>query len=165
MTSLGLPWPLAAPLSLLVVLFLGFLTRRRLAPSIHLPAIIKGKHPFETGVFDDAGALDEAAFEQLFLAPHCRQPRDRLSYGEMRALVVDRGDPRQPFGPAGSLISRWFSAAEMYTLFCLAADCQKLVGDEVRPALSRKSLRRFYEGRLFPLLARRRRMASARGAR
>ena len=51
----------------------------------------------------------------------------------------------------------------MFTLFCLASDCQKLVGDRVLPAMSRKNLRRFYEGRLFPLLVRWRRL-SARGA-
>jgi hypothetical protein len=67
-----------------------------------------------------------------------------------------------PFGPIGSLLARLFSAAELFTLFCLAADRQKLVGDRVLPAMSRKNLRRFYEGRLFPLLARRRRVLSAR---
>jgi hypothetical protein len=55
-----------------------------------------------------------------------------------------------------------FSAAEVFTLFCLASDCQKLIGDQVLPAMSRKNLRRFYEGRLFPLLARRRRMLASR---
>jgi hypothetical protein len=165
MTDLGLPWLLAAPLSVLVVVFLGQLTRQKPSTSISVRDIARGKHPFETGVFGAGGELDAAAFERLFQPPHCRAPRDRLTYGELRALVCERGDPRRPFGILGSVLSRLFSAAEMYALFCLASDCQKLVGDEVRPALSRKTLRRFYEGRLFPLLARRRRMSAVRRGR
>ena len=75
---------------------------------------------------------------------------------------MKRGDPGRPSGIVGSVLARIFSAAEVYTLFCLASDCQKLIGDQVLPAISRKNLRRFYEGRLFPLLARRRRILSAR---
>jgi len=164
MINLGLPWLLAAPLALLIVGFLGYLTRQKPSLSISVPDIARGKHPFESGVFGRDGELDEAAFEELFAAPHARAPRDRITYGELRALVLKRGDPRKPFGPAGSLAARVFSAAEVYTLFCLASDCQKLVGDRVLPAMSRKNLRRFYEGRLFPVLARRRRISAARGA-
>lgn len=160
MSALGLPWLLAAPLSLLINGFLGYLTRRRPSLSISVPDIARGKHPFDSGVFDADGRLDEAAFEELFLAPHARPPRDCLTYPELRALLLARGDPRRPFGLLGSLLSRLFSAAEVFTLFCLAADRQKLLGDRVLPALSRKTLRRFYEGRLFPLLARRLRILS-----
>lgn len=165
MTDLGLPWLVAAPLALVIGVFLGYLTRRRPSLSISVPDIARGRHPFDSGVFDPAGQLDEAAFEELFMAPHARPPRDCLTYREFRALVLRRGDPRRPFGLVGSLLSRVFSAAEVFTLFCLAADRRKLVGDQVLPALSRKNLRRFYEGRLFPLLARRRRIAASRGAR
>ena len=77
--------------------------------------------------------------------------------------MVQKGDPGQPFGLIGTVLARVFSAAEVFTLFCLAADCKKLIGDEMLPAMSRKNLRRFYEGRLFPLLARRRRVLSLRG--
>ena len=162
MTDLGLPWLLAAPLSLVINVFLGFLTRQKPSLSISVPDIARGKHPFESGVFGPGGQLDETAFSELFLPPNAREPRDRLTYSELRALVVKRGDPERPFGLAGSLAARVFSAAEVYTLFCLASDCQKLIGDSVRPAMSRRNLRRFYEGRLFPVLARRRRILSAR---
>jgi hypothetical protein len=98
----------------------------------------------------------------LFTAPNARQPRDRVTYTEMRTLVLKKGDPQRPFGLIGSVAARVFSAAEVYTLFCLASDCQKMIGDRVHPAMSKKNLRRFYEGRLFPLLVRRRRILSAR---
>jgi Caleosin related protein len=162
MTDLGLPWLMAAPLTLVINGFLGFLTRKRASLSISVPDIARGKHPFGSGVFGKDGKLDEAAFEELFLAPNARQPRDRVTYAELRALVLKKGDPKMPFGPLGSLAARIFSAAEVYTLFCLASDCQKRIGDRVLPAMSRKNLRRFYEGRLFPLLARRRRILSVR---
>lgn len=163
MTDLGLPWLLAAPLALVINGFLGYLTRQKASLSISVPDIARGKHGFETGVFGAGGRLDEAAFAELFMAPHARPPRDCLTYREMRALMVRNGDPGRPFGLLGSFLSRVFSAAEVYTLFCLAADRQKLVGDQVLPAMSRNNLRRFYEGRLFPLLARRRRIALSRG--
>lgn len=162
MTALGLPWLLAAPLALIVNGFLGYLTRQQASLSISVPHIARGKHPFSSGVFAQDGTLDEVAFEELFQAPHARPPRDCITYPELRALVLRNGDPRRPFGWVGSLLSRAFSAAEVFALFCLAADRQKLVGDRVLPAMSRKNLRRFYEGRLFPLLARRRRISSLR---
>jgi hypothetical protein len=162
MTDLGLPWLIAAPLAVVINGFLGYLTRQKPSFSISVPEIARGKHGFESGVFGKGGQLDEAAFEELFQAPHARLPRDRLTYREFRELVVKRGDPGRPAGIVGSVLARVFSAAEVFTLFCLASDCQKLVGDQVLPAMSRKNLRRFYEGRLFPLLARRRRILSAR---
>ncbi len=164
MTELGLPWIIAAPLTLVINGFLGYLTRRKASLSISVPDIARGKHGYESGVFGQGGQLDEAAFAELFMAPHARMPRDRLTYGELRALMLENGDPKRPFGLLGSLLARMFSAAEVFTLFCLASDCQKLIGDRVLPAMSRKNLRRFYEGRLFPLLARRRRMSLARAS-
>ncbi len=165
MTALGLPWLLSAPLAVVINGFLGYLTRQKLSATISVPDIARGKHPFESGVFGPKGEIDEAAFADLFLPPYARAPRDKLTYPEFRALILAKGDPRRPFGIVGSLLARIFSAAEVFTLFCLAADTQKLVGDRVLPAMSRKNLRRFYEGRLFPLLARRRRMSLARASR
>lgn len=158
MTDLGLPWLIAGPLALVINGFLGFLTRQKASLSISVPDIARGKHPFESGVFGEGGRLDEVAFEELFTAPNARAPRDRITYRELRALVLKRG---QPALSVPSLLARVFSAAEVFTLFCLASDCQKLIGDQLLPAMSRKNMRRFYEGRLFPLLARRRRIAFA----
>src|SRR5689334_3730233 len=88
MTDLGRPWLLAAPLTVLINGFLGYLTRQKASLSISVPDIARGKHPFESGVFGKDGKLDEVAFEELFTAPNARQPRDRLTYRELRALVV-----------------------------------------------------------------------------
>lgn len=165
MTNLGVPWLLAAPLALIIHAFLGYLTRRRATLSISVPEIARGKHPFESGIFGPGGALDEAAFEALFAGPQTRAPRDRVTYGEFRRLLLKNGDPNKPFGPLGSLAARALSAAEVYTLFCLASDCKKELEGVSQRAMSRKNLRRFYEGRLFRVLARRRRVLRSRGAR
>jgi len=162
MTDLGMPRLLAVPLALLINGALGYLTRRRVSFTIAISEIERGKHPFESGVFGDGGRFDAVRFESLFTAPHMREPRDRLTYRELRAFVVARGDPQRPFGVLGSLLSRAFSAAEMFTLFCLAADSRKLIGDQILPAMTRRNLLRFYEGRLFPVLVRRRRILRSR---
>lgn len=164
MTNLGLPWLLAAVLSLVIHAFLGYLTRRKATLNISVPDIARGKHPFESGIFGKDGALDEAAFEELFVGPQTRAPRDRVTYSEFRKLLLKNGDPRRPFGRLGSFAAWVLSAAEVFTLFCLASDCEKLVDGSLERAMSRKNLRRFYEGRLFPLLARRRRILASRGA-
>ena len=116
MTSLGMSSVMAIPLSLLINFFLGRLTRQKSSLSISVPNIKRGKHPFSTGVFDADGNLDEAAFAELFEPPHARAPRDCLTYGELRRLVLRKGDPEKPFGPLGSLLTRAFSAAEVSAL-------------------------------------------------
>ena len=55
MTDLGLPWLIAAPLALVINGFLGYLTREKPSLSISVPAIARGKHGFETGVFGRDG--------------------------------------------------------------------------------------------------------------
>jgi hypothetical protein len=163
MTDLGLPWLLAAPLSVVIHAFLGCLTRKKATLNISVPHIARGKHPFESGIFGEGGALNEAAFEELFVGPQTRLPRDRVTYSEFRRLLLKNGDPRKPFGYLGSFAAWVLSAAEVYTLFCLASDCEKPVEGGMERALSRKTVRRFYEGRLFALLARRRRILASRG--
>jgi len=164
MRALGIPQPLAGPLALVINFFLGRLTRGRWSLSISVSDIRRGKHPFSSGVFDAAGELDERAFAALFQPPHARAPRDCLTYRELRARILQNGDPHQPHGPIGSVLSRWFSALELRTLFCLVCDRHKLIGDELLPALSRRRLRSFYEGRLLPALRRRRRITLSRRA-
>lgn len=162
--NVGVPFPLAVFFTALINGFLGFLTQGKLSTKISVKDIAKGKHPFDTGSFDTRGERDRVAFEQLFSAPTTREPRDRLTVEEIRAVIVKRGDPKKPFGEFGSLLSNWFSAREIELLLCAASDCNKaLPGGEERRAISRRTLERFYSGELLFLLARRRRIAVARG--
>lgn len=159
--DLGVPAPLALFFSLLVNLFLGYLTRGRPSLRIEVRNIQRGKHPFDTDTFDTAGRFDAGAFEAIF--QRSAEPRDRVSEAEFVRVLEWRGDPDRPFGLVGSGLSKLFALLEARVLFCLAADCRKLENGESVQALSRKTLQRFFDGRLFPVIARRRRIKIARG--
>ena len=150
-------------LTLLINLFLGYLTHGKLSTRVSVRDIARGKHPFDTGTFDVRGERDDQAFEALFSAPTAHPPFDRLTRDEIRSMIVKRGDPNKPFGKLGSVLSNWFSGREIQLLLCVASDCTKtLPGGQSKPAISRRTLRRFYTGHLLFLLARRHRIAQAR---
>ena len=163
--KIGVGVVLSALLTLLINLFLGYLTHGKPSLSVSVRDIARGKHPFDTGSFDVRGELDQASFDALFSAPTASPPFDRLTREEIRAMIVKRGDPKKPFGELGSLLSNWFSGREIQLLLCVASDCTKqLPSGEREPAISRRTLRRFYSGHLLFLLARRQRMSQARRA-
>lgn len=163
--GVGVPFLLSAFFTLLINGFLGFLTQGKLSTRISVKDIAKGKHPFDTGSFDEQGNFDSPTFERLFTAHTTLEPRDRLTVAEIRAVIVKRGDPKKPFGELGSILSNWFSGREIELLLCAASDCKKcLPGGEQERAISRRTLQRFYSGELLFLLARRRRIALARGS-
>ncbi|HEV8244994.1 MAG TPA: hypothetical protein VGP93_04470, partial [Polyangiaceae bacterium] len=54
-----------------------------------------------------------------------------------------------------------FSFLEVHVLLCLASDCKKGEAGQQVAAISRRNLKRFAAGRLFYLLARRRRIRLA----
>jgi hypothetical protein len=116
-----------------------------------------------TGSFSLKGELDERNFLALFTAPTASPPFDRLTRDEIRTMIVKRGDPKKPFGELGSLLSNWFSGREIQLLLCVASDCKKAgpSGEEL-PAISQRTLRRFYTGRLLFLLARHKRIKDSR---
>ena len=154
-TSLGL--------TLLINLFLGYLTHGRPSLKVSVRDIARGKHPFDTGSFDERGQRDDSAFERLFSAPTTHAPLDRLTRDEIRAVIVKRGDPNKPFGEVGSVLSKWFSGREIQLLLCVASDCRKATpSGMLEPAISRRTLQRFYSGHLLFLLARQRRIVQAR---
>ncbi len=159
--DLGLSAPLALFFSVIVNVFLGYLTQGRPSLAIRVATIHRGKHPFDTGIFDDTGSFDASAFEALFQSHSTREPRDRLSENELRAVMLRRGDPHHPFGAIGGQLSKLFSFLEVHVLLCLASDCTKYEGSGDVRAISRRNLRRFVAGRLFYLLARRRRIQVA----
>ncbi len=161
LSDLGLPAPLALFFSLLVNVFLGYLTRGRLALEIEVKNIHRGKHPFDSDTFGEDGGFVQQAFEDIFRTS--ARPQDRVTRAELVQVLRWRGDPDRPFGLIGSVLSMAFSLLEVHVLFCLACDCKKELGGEPVPAISRKTLQRFFDGKLFYLLARRRRIKLALG--
>lgn len=134
--------------------FLGYLTQRRLSFDVRVERIVDGKHPFDTGVFGDDGEIDEAAFAALAE----RATGGALTAREMNALIRGRGNRREHMGKLAGSMGGWFSAREVELLFCLAADTTKREDGRDVPAITPRTLRRFYEGTLLHTLARRRRI-------
>lgn len=135
--------------------FLGALTK---GPPfvIVVDRIAQGKHPFDSGSFGDDGAFDAQAFEALFAGVG-----DCITADEMKAVISARGNRRPQMGQVAGLLGHWFSGREVGVFFCVAADATKRVGDKTVPAVRKETLRRFYDGTLFPDLARRRILVEA----
>jgi hypothetical protein len=154
---------IAGLLTILINLFLGYLTHGKPSTRVSVRDIARGKHPYDTGTFDLKGELDENNFAALFTSPTASTPFDRLTREEIRKMIVKRGDPKKPFGELGSVLSNWFSGREIQLLLCVASDCKKVTpsGEEL-PAISLRTLRRFYTGHLLFLLARAKRIRDTR---
>jgi hypothetical protein len=161
--KIGVDRMTSAALTLLINLFLGYLTNGRPSLKVSVRDIARGKHPFDTGTFDERGEVEQANFERLFTTPTAQGPFDRLTRNEIRTMIVKRGDPKKPFGELGSVLSNWFSGREIQLLLCVASDCKKSTpSGEQQPAISLRTLRRFYTGHLLFLLARAKRIRDAR---
>jgi hypothetical protein len=161
--GVGVGAVIAGLLTILINLFLGYLTHGKPSTSVSVRDIARGKHPYDTGSFSVKGEIDEQNFAALFTAPTASPPFDRLTRDEIRKMIVKRGDPKKPFGELGSVLSNWFSGREIQLLLCVASDCKKAgpSGEEL-PAISRRTLRRFYTGHLLFLLARHKRIKDSR---
>jgi hypothetical protein len=135
--------------------FLGALTK---GPPfvIVVDRIADGKHPYDSGTFDDGGELDAQAFDALF-APH----GEAITADEMRAVISSRGNRRPGMGKLAGALGHWFSGKEVGVFFCVASDTTKTVGGKSVRAVRKETLRRFYDGTLFPDLARRRILVEA----
>lgn len=134
--------------------FLGYLTQGKVSFDIVVSKIADGKHPFDTGSFGDDGQVDEAALSLLVATG----TGGALTAKEMRALILARGNRRPKMGKLAGSLGRWFSGKEVRLLFCLAADTTKREDGQDVPAVTPRTLRRLYDGSLFHLLARRRRI-------
>lgn len=156
--GVGVGWRLVLPP--IINGFLGYLTQRKVSFTIDVSKIADGKHPFDTGVFDDAGELDQEALDALLAAA----TGGALTKEEMTALIVRRGNRRPTMGKLAGSLGKWFSAREVGLLFCLAADTTKTVDGREVPAITPRTLRRFFAGTLLPTLVRRRRIRAARAA-
>jgi Caleosin related protein len=161
--GVGVGSVVAGLLTILINLFLGYLTHGKPSTRVSVRDIARGKHPYDTGTFNPKGELDEANFAALFTPPTATAPFDRLTREEIRTMIVKRGDASKPFGHLGSVLSNWFSGREIQLLLCVASDCTKVTksGEEL-PAISLRTLRRFYTGHLLFLLARAKRIRDTR---
>ncbi|MET0793441.1 MAG: caleosin family protein [Polyangiaceae bacterium] len=161
--QLGVGAVTSAALTVLINVFLGYLTNGKLSLEVSVRDIARGKHPYDTGSFNERGERDASNFERLFTTPTAAAPFDRLTAAEIRTMIVRRGDPQKPFGELGSVLSNWFSGREIQLLLCVASDCSKLdAHGQAQRAISRRTLRRFYSGHLLFLLARAKRLRDAR---
>ena len=138
--------------------FLGYLTQRRVSFDIAIDKIADGKHPFDTGSFGDDGEVDEKAFGTLLGMAE----KGALTAKEMTALILERGNRRPAMGKLAGSLGSWFSDKEVRLFFCLAADTTKREDGRDVPAVTPRTLHRLYDGTLFHLLARRRRIRSLR---
>jgi hypothetical protein len=136
-------------------LFLGLLTKGPLFVVV-VDSIADGKHPYDSGTFDDRGEVDEQAFDALFQAHG-----DAITAAEMRAVISARGNRKPAMGKLAGVLGHWFSSREVQVFFCVAADTRKTVGGKSVPAVRKETFRRFYDGTLFPDLARRRVLVEA----
>jgi hypothetical protein len=137
--------------------FLGYLTQRRVSFEIVIAKIADGKHPFDTGTYGDDGEIDERALSDV-VAAGGSGPLSALTAKEMRALILGRGNRRPAMGKLAGSLGSWFSGKEVKLFFCLAADTTKREDGHDVPAVTPRTLRRLYDGTLFHLLARRRRL-------
>ena len=156
--SLGIGAPLSALLSVVINGMLGMLTHGKPSMSVSVKNIVKGKHAFDTGVFDEQGGFDRATLDELFTTAGgfrgAPSGADCLTKAQIDGFIHAHGARGRPYGVLG----RWFSGKETKLLLCLAADAKKTVEGKMVPAVSRRTVRRFYEGRLLFVLARRRRI-------
>jgi Caleosin related protein len=153
---LGVRWTWRIILPPIINGFLGFLTEGRLSFVIDVSRIAHGKHPFDTGVFDTSGGQDGTSFDALFAGRG-----DTLTVAEMRATISARGNRLPAMGKVAGVLGHWFSGKEVRLLFCVAADAIKIVDGLSVPAITKPTLRAFYDGTLLPSLARRRVLVEA----
>jgi peroxygenase len=151
MKRLGVPFLLRVPLTPIINGFLGLLTG---GPPfvIEIDRIEKGKHPFDSGTFDDRGDVDQASFAALF-----PPGRTEITAAEMDQVISDRGDRKPEMGKVAGVLGHLFSKAEVAVLFLVASDTTKTVNGKSVRALTRDQLRSFYDGTLFDRIAAQRR--------
>lgn len=136
--------------------FLGYLTEGKVAFRISVARIAQGKHPFDSGTFGDDGQVDRAAYDVLVKTGI----DGKLTAKEMRALILSRGNHRPQMGKIAGALGSWFSDKEVRAFFCVAANTTKLEDGKEVPAVTPRQLERFYDGTLFHLIARQRRIKS-----
>lgn len=154
MKRLGVPLVLRIVLTPVINGFLGLLTG---GPPfvIEVDRIEHGKHPFDSGTFDDSGNFDPTAFDALFAGG-----QEAITAAEMDQVITDRGDRRPQMGKVAGALGHLFSKAEVAVLFRVASDTTKTVNGKPVRAMTRETLQSFYDGTLFQRIADRRARAT-----
>ncbi len=151
---LGISQFYSALFSMIINFALFFQTKGKFM-QIKVENIAMGKHAFDTGIFDDDGMLDEKVFDELFSTATgaSGEPSDEdvITRPEMNAFVTAGGDRGRP-NPGG--LPHWFSQRETELIFCLASDAKATVDGKDEPAITRRTLKDFYRGDLFPKIER-----------
>jgi hypothetical protein len=156
MRRLGVRLVWRVVLTPIINVFLGYLTQGRPSLVIRIDRIAHGKHPFDSGSFDTEGEFDPSAFTALF-----EKYGNAITVDEMRAVISARGNRLPQMGKVAGALGHWFSSREVCLFFCVASDTTKNVGGSAVDAVTKKTFERFYEGTLFPELARRRALVDA----
>jgi len=155
--GVSLVWRIVLPP--IIHAFLGYLTQGRLCLVIRIDRIARGKHPFDTGVFDENGQVDRAAIDTLF----ANVEGDAITAEEMNAVIRARGNRLPKMGKLAGAVGHWFSRKEIRLFFCVAADTEKSVAGRRVGAVTRARLERFYDGELLHDLARARALVASGG--
>lgn len=150
--GVGRAW--SAILSGIIHLALGWVTQRRPTLTIDIANIHRGKHPSDSGIFDDEGNFVPERFDALFtFAGETDDETARVTEKELRAYMKSEGPQ--------SFAGNFFSGAEARLFFCVAADTTKREDGREVPAITRRRLKVFYDGRLLPAIRRHRRIRAA----
>ncbi|HEX3772691.1 MAG TPA: caleosin family protein [Polyangiaceae bacterium] len=152
----GVPWHLRVVLATIINAMLGYVTEGKPSTVIRVDKIAQGKHPYDSGTFDRGGQIDASAFDALFAGAE-----DALTADEMHAIISARGNQMTDRGAVAGALGKWFTVREVNLFFCVAADTAKVVGGKKVPAVHKTTMRKFYEGKLLPELARRRVLVEA----
>jgi peroxygenase len=148
--NLGVGRAWSALLSAIIHAALGWVTQGKPSFTIDIASIHRGKHPSDSGIFDAHGELVPERFEQLFAFAGEQGTSQKVTQHELRSFM--RSDGPQSF--AGD----FFSGAEARLFFCVASDTTKMEDGREVPAITKRRLRVFYDGRLLPAIRRHRRI-------
>lgn len=144
---LGLCSVLSVGFGLVINMALGYRTRGKPSLSIDLGAIHRGKHPHDSDSFAPDGAFSRGDFDVMF--ERAAGGRDVITRDEMIGYLRSNPGGRRENVPGWVMFA--FSWLEATVFFWLFADRKlRVLGhDDLVPAVTKRRLRRFYDGTLF----------------
>ena len=140
--KLGFPWWMSFWMAFVINIGLGLTTKSKWYNfmEVRVDNIHLGKHDSDTDIFDEAGEFDEARFDAWF--EEVDVDHDGALNSDEFASFHKRNEE--------DFFSSFFSRLEFFFLFTIAHE--KVSGVKV---LTKSVLKKFYQGDLFPDIARR----------